>query len=299
MLASRVKTQNAHHCNHALPHQEDAWGATYQFKDGWQEDSVRDVTRVVKDRARKLPEALYAHWRGAQQAKEFWTSPLRGNDRLTIHQVAYAKSNARVFARVDDWGPMDDSRGRCLQTWHYPTEENDSLDERTLNQRLDEMQGGQTPTWLQCKAILMLYFRDHVVDEDLPEWWDIWRAEKEHYHSLSRPGSGHSIVQPPDYKRFQFQVYHTFKLGEGSSIVGDSVAYVRSSSKDDSWLRCTSYQDQDIVGRDILLDYGTPSGAAHTSPTTEMMKEVSNEMLHDYTLQYYKTELSPIVRCTP
>ena len=178
----RVKTQNAHHCNHALHPQEDAWGATYQYKDGWQEDSVRDVTSEVKDRARRLPEALYASWQSTKHAVHFWTSPLRGDsERCVVHPTVHRSNTPRQFVSVDDWGPMDDSRGRCLQTWKSPIED---IDDRgaTVSDRLASVQPGAMPTILQCQAILMHFFRMHDLDPELVEWEDIWKAERD-YHA--------------------------------------------------------------------------------------------------------------------
>ena len=176
-----MKTQNAHHCVHKLPLQEAAWGASYQYKDGWQEESVRDVTKETKDRAKRLPEALFAQWYTTKLAADFWTSAARGDQRLYVHNVARTDLwvEERQFARLDRFPPMDDSMGRCLQTWTDPKAMSYtiSVGAHEVQHVLDSIQPGQQPTQAQCQAVLMHYFREHTPDPQLPLWHRLWKAE--------------------------------------------------------------------------------------------------------------------------
>lgn len=266
LVPTRVKSQNAHHCCHAIRFQEVAWGATSQYKDGWQEDSVRDVTSEVKDRARKLPEALYASWRSVQEAVDFWTSPLRGQHRLALNKSITVSAEPRHFTCVDDWGPADDSRGRCVQSGKRILRDETQPERGSLHERIRSIVPGRTPTTWQCQAILKVYFREHEFDPDLVAWEAIWNQEKRYAswelgrdRGRMRGGQMAEPIYEVDYNdEVTFEMYHSFKLGEGSSIVGDSMSYTRSETKDNSWFRHTAYKDNDTLDSDRTLDYSSP-----------------------------------------
>ena len=265
--ACRVKTQNMHNCVHQLPRQEANWGASSQYKDGWQEDAVRDVTSEVKSRVKRLPEAMYAAWRAVQVAKQFWTSHVRGDRRFSVHPAAFDGGEERAFVRVDDWGPLDDSRGRCLQTWSPPVETDwDAI--AAASRILQSVRRYAVPCSTQCKAILLHFFNEHEVDEDLPEWAQMWAQQKAYSAWLDQERSGHGPHQgptapegfddpePPDYdEEVGFQVYRTFKLGPGTYEVGDSTIYTRAQKKENGWFRYTAYTDPDYAESDNNLDY--------------------------------------------
>ncbi len=83
-----------------------------------------------------------------------------------------------------------------------------------------------------------------------------------------------------DYVDVMFQVYRAFKLGEGLSVVGDSIAYTRLLAKVDSWFRYTAYHDPHIGDCDIELDYAAHLSASNSNRTTSgtpttFMRQVS------------------------
>lgn len=280
-----MKTQNGHHAVHQLPRQEKNWGATSTYKDGWQEDAVRDVTGEVKDRAKKLPEAMYAGWKAVLMTTNFWTSPARGDKRLTVHSSAYDGGEERQFLRVDDWGPMDDSRGRCLQTWQRCAETNwEELSSTPLGVR-ESIRRGVIPCRVQCEEVLKHFFREHDVDDDLPPWVAIWTQEKKYaryVYTIQQnrpcpiPASNNLVDEPTesvDYEsEVDFQIYSTFKVGPGTSEIGDTSIYTRTVHKCNSWFRYASYIDPQYGESDNNLDY-TCVGGPNGTPQ-EMMHEV-------------------------
>ena len=245
----------------------------------------------MKDRAKQLPEAMYAAWKAVSVAVGFWTSPARGSTRLVVHPSAFEGGEQRTFLRVDDWGPDDDSRGRCLQSWQAPASRDPILLAGSAG-ILQSIRRRTVPCREQCKAVLQHFFREHDVDDELTDWTDMWEAEKRYADAFGIRQQGRrtrrtrqpdpeplvGLEDEPDYdEEVGFQVYATFKLGPGTSEVGDSSIYTRTVKKDNSWFRFTSYVNSEYEESDNNLDYKAtllPANCQRANSPEAMMWEV-------------------------
>ena len=75
------------------------------------------------------------------------------------------------------------------------------------------------------------------------EWKDLWKVERKEHRFLSllvHERAMHEYPDSVDYsKEVGFQIYKTFKLGYGTSVVGDTLLYTRTT-KPNYWFRYTS-----------------------------------------------------------
>ena len=67
----------------------------------------------------------------------------------------------RKMRRLDTWGPMDDSRGRAMQSYVDPLPDIDEF-----NTRINNYKPGNIPTNQQCVEVLQRCLRYHDLDEE-------------------------------------------------------------------------------------------------------------------------------------
>ena len=134
---------------------------------------------------------------------------------------------------------------------------------------------------LQCQTILKHYFRQHEVDADMHDWKDLWEVERGEHRFLSLPKKErkkHEYPNSVDYsEEVGFQIYRTFKLGSGTSVVGDTLLYTRTT-KTNYWFRYTSYKDTALGDSDARLDFRSAvQGSGGRTSLTKKMHQVCTQ----------------------
>lgn len=258
------------------------------------ENAVRDTNEETTNRAVTRPETMFANGYMVDMAASYWASALRGDKRVRPHPAAYADciKEERAFTRVDEWKPYwDDNLGRCLPSWNLPDDnppvhrdttdadtDTDVTGDEHILKILNNIQKFKNPNVQQCETILQYYFRQHEVDEDMTDWHDLWQLERGHHKFLSLPREMRLSQEYPDSVDYSasvgFQIYRSFKLGSGTSVVGDTLLYTRTS-KTNYWFRYTSYNDPDLGDSDAQLDFrGAIQGRGGRASLTKKMHQV-------------------------
>jgi len=182
--------------------------------------------------------------RALDDGVNFWTSlgsPHRFNAFNDGGQV-----QRRNFTRLDTWGPMDDSRGRGVQSYIDPLP---NLDDGGVS--LSEYRIGTIPTQRQCEDALKRWFLWHDLDHE--------QAQDKVWSTLSCYAKNRSVDdidnlaewlsslpqdEVIDFKAIKFEVYKVLKLGgSASSREAHSRLYTRTSRSCNIFLRYQSYKE--------------------------------------------------------
>jgi hypothetical protein len=152
----------------------------------------------------------------------------------------------RPFQRIDTWGPMDDSRGRGVQSYidPLPNPEDGSIS-------LQEYRVGSIPTQQQCEDVLKRWFMWHELDTEQAQD-NVWATlscyannrSVDDTENLSQWLNSLPDGEVVDFKAIKFEVYKVLKLGGGaSSREAHSRLYTRTSRSCNIFLRYQSYKE--------------------------------------------------------
>lgn len=182
--------------------------------------------------------------RALDDGVNFWTS-LGSPHRFNVFSDG-GQVQRRNFTRLDTWGPMDDSRGRGVQSYIDPI--SNPVDGGVS---LSEYRIGTIPTQRQCEDALKRWFLWHDLDHE--------QAQDKVWSTLSCYAKNRSVdeidnlaewlselpeEEVVDFKAIKFEVYKVLKLGGGaSSREAHSRLYTRTTRSCNIFLRYQSYQE--------------------------------------------------------
>ena len=152
----------------------------------------------------------------------------------------------RPLQRLDTWGPMDDSRGRGVQSYVDPLP-----NPNDVSLSLNEYRIGSIPTQQQCEDVLKRWFMWHELDTEQAQD-NVWATlsclsrnrSVEETENLAQWLSSLPDEEVVDFRAIKFEVYKVMKLGGGaSSCEAHSRLYTRTSRSCNIFLRYQSYKE--------------------------------------------------------
>ena len=208
---------------------------------------------------------------------DFWT---RLSNPHRFHAYDFGGPQAtRKMRRLDTWGPMDDSRGRAMQSYVDPLPDIDEF-----NTRINNYKPGNIPTNQQCVEVLQRWLRYHDLDEEQSKdfvWLTLSEKAKnnrvpddENYNAWRNSLHDNEVV---DFASIKFEIYKVLKLGGGaSSREAHSRLYKRTTRSCNIFLRYQNFLtgvDPDDEG-DAKLDYGTLNNGASSSTSRNRRQNI-------------------------
>lgn len=265
-----VFTLNTHYAVWHLAEQEANWGAPFQWKDLWQEDTVRLVVERVAKRAKVRPEATFANDRALEQNLRMWTSPVGAGGGHVVRSRAKAAlcppSREATYTKRDVYPPHDDSRGRCIGSYIPADTFQLSSSEQLEIPASSTYSRGAIPTDVECRDVLLKFLKTHSLDPEL-------RAERV-WSDLSKRAKGTRRPEPTDanaapewsVEDMEYQVYKSMRLGPGTSRIVTTRLYEAEQNRTNCYARYTTYKDARPPEDDDSDATDAPSTSAPASP---------------------------------
>lgn len=151
--------------------------------------------------------------RALDDGVDFWTrlsNPYRMNAYNSIGAVL-----PRALKKLDKWGPMDDSRGRAMQSYVDPIPDTEDVS-------IKDYKPGTIPSIQQCVDVLKRWLFYHDLDDEQKHdrvWFILSNMAKsasiqhnqELVHWLGSLPDGVRV----DFTSMKFEVYKVLRLGGG------------------------------------------------------------------------------------
>lgn len=170
------------------------------------------------------------------------------------------EARKRPLRRLDTWGPMDDSRGRAMQSYLDPLP--DLVD---VPSSINDYKVGSIPSTQQCVDVLKRWLTFHDLDDDQKKdfvWLTLSHLAKkkplDNDDELVTWRNSLPEEEVVDFEAIKFEIYKVLRLGGGaSSREAHSRLYTRTTRSCNIFLRYQSFKDNvhpDEDG-DVKLDY--------------------------------------------